>query len=255
MWAPMANRIIPKERLSSYKHWEMDAFEQTGPLPSGFGDESRFRGNAGRKGGRGNAQAEIQHMHEQAERAHQQAKHDGYAAGLEAGRQAGYEAGYEAGHNGGYQAGYQAGYATGGEQAATEAVGLKTLLHAFQRELAAADQAIGNDLLLLALGLAKQMTREALRIKPELVLAAVRECLQQEPIFTQPAELFLHPEDTALVRQYLSQELEGWTIRADLQLERGGCRVKLGHTHIDATLATRWQRIIQALGQNGHWLE
>jgi len=251
----MANRIIPKERLSSYKHGEMDAFEQAGPFAAGFGDESRQPGSAGRKGSRGSAQTGTQHTHEQAERAHQQATHDGYAAGLEAGQQAGYEAGYEAGQNGGYQAGYQAGYATGGEHAAVEAAGLKTLLYAFERELTTADQAIGNDLLLLALGLARQMTREALRIKPELVLAVVRECLQQEPVFTQPAQLFLHPEDAALVRQYLSQELDGWTICTDLQLERGGCRARLSHTHIDATVATRWQRIMQALGQNGHWLE
>ncbi len=215
-------------------------------------------GNQGARAGRARAavlKLEPSILHEQAERAHQQATHDGYAAGLEAGQQAGYEAGYEAGQNGGYQAGYQAGYATGGEHAAAEAAGLKTLLHAFERELATADQAIGSDLLLLALGLARQMTREALRIKPELVLAVVRECLQQEPVFTQPAQLFLHPEDAALVRQYLSQELDGWTICADLQLERGGCRTKLSHTHIDATVATRWQRIMQALGQNGHWLE
>jgi flagellar assembly protein FliH len=227
----------------------MDAFEQTEPSVPRFG-ASRQPGNTGGKGARG-----IEHLHEQVERAHQQAKHDGFAAGHEAGYKAGYEAGQEAGHNEGYQAGYQAGYAVGGERAAEEAVSLKTLLHAFERELVTADQAIGNDLLLLALGLARQMTREALRIKPELVLAAVRECLQQEPVFTQPAQLFLHPEDAALVRQYLSEELGGWTICADLQLERGGCRAKLSHTHIDATVPTRWQRIMQALGQNGRWLE
>jgi flagellar assembly protein FliH len=245
----MANRIIPKERLSSYKNWEMDAFEQTGPSVSRFG-ENRQTENTDRKGARG-----TEHLHEQVERAHQQAKHEGFAVGHEAGYTAGYESGQEAGHNEGYQAGYHAGYAAGGERTAEEVVSLKSLLHAFERELATADQAIGNDLLLLALGLARQMTREALRIKPELVLAAVRECLQQEPIFTQPAQLFLHPEDAALVRQYLSQELDGWTICTDLQLERGGCRAKLSHTHIDATVGMRWQRIMQALGQNGHWLE
>src|SRR5690348_13915329 len=125
----MANRIIPKERLSSYKNWEMDAFEQTGPSVPRFG-ESRQSGNAGRKGPRG-----IEHLHEQVERAHQQAKHDGFAAGHEAGYKAGYEAGQEGGHNEGYQTGYQAGYAAGGERAAEEAVSLKTLLHGFEREL------------------------------------------------------------------------------------------------------------------------
>ena len=251
----MASRIIPKERLSSYKHWEMDAFEQAGPLAPGFGGEPRWPGSAGSKGERGGPQAEAQHMREQAERAHQQAVDDEYSAVVEAGRKAGYEAGYEAGHNAGYQTGYQTGYAAGGEDAAKEVASLQALLHGLGKELTGADQAIGNDLLLLALGLARQMTREALRIKPELVLAAVRECLQQEPVFGQPAQLFLHPEDAVLVRQYLNQELDGWTICVDLQLERGGCRIKTGHTHVDATVATRWQRIIQALGQNGHWLE
>jgi len=252
----MAGRIIPKERSSSYTHWEMDAFEQGRPYAPEPGDErERQPGSLGKGGGRGG----TRHAYEQAERAHQQAEHDGYAAGLEAGRKAGYEAGYEAGHNEGYQAGYQAGYeagcAAGHEHITAEAVKLQALLYAFQKELTVADQAIGNDLLLLALGLARQMTREALRIKPELVLAVVRECLRQEPVFGQPAQLFLHPEDAALVHQYLGQELDGWTICADLQLERGGCRIKMGHTYIDATVATRWQRILQALGQSGHWLE
>lgn len=253
----MASRIIPKERSSSYTHWEMDAFEQGRPFAPEPGDErERQPGSVGKGGERDGTR---QHAYEQAEGAHQQAKHEGYAAGLEAGREAGYEAGYEMGRNEGYQAGYQAGHqagcAVGNEHIAAEAVKFQALLYAFQKELTVADQAIGNELLLLALGLARQMTRDALRIKPELVLAVVRECLRQEPVFGQPAQLFLHPEDAALVHQYLSQELDGWTICADLQIERGGCKVKLGHTHIDATVATRWQRITQALGQNGHWLE
>ena len=247
----MKSRIIPKERLSSYQHWKMDAFERERPLvPRPGGEERQPRGGGG-EGEPGAAQAGTQSTDERIEQAHQQAKHEGYTTGHEAGRNAGYEAGYEAGHD----AGYQAGYTAGGEHAAAEAAKLQALLYGFQKELAVADQAIGNDLLMLALGLARQMTREALRIKPEIVLAVVRECLQQEPAFGQPAQLFLHPEDAALVRQYLNQELDGWTICVDLQLERGGCRTKIGHSQADATVAARWQRITRTLGQNGHWLE
>jgi len=233
----------------------MDTFEQAGRSAPEFGDEPGRPASVGRKGERASTQTGTQHLQDQAERAHQQAMQDGYTVGLETGREAGYEAGHEAARNEGYQAGYQAGYTAGGEHAAAEAVKLQALLHTFGKELAAADQAVSNDLLLLSLGLARQMTREALRIKPELVLSVVRECLQQEPVFGQPAQLFLHPEDAALVRQYLSEELDGWTIYGDLQLERGGCRIKIGHSDVDATVPTRWQRIIQALGQNGHWLE
>ncbi|SEK69271.1 flagellar assembly protein FliH [Nitrosovibrio tenuis] len=247
----MASRIIPKERLSSYQRWKMDAFEGEQPRVPEPGVERLWSGRAGMKRDSSAGQAGAQHLHEQIEQAHQQAKHEGYAAGHEAGQEAGYEAGYKVGHNAGYQAGYKAG----GDHAAAEVIKLEALLQSFQKELAIADQAIGSDLLILALSLAKQMTREALRIKPELMVAVVRECLQQEFAFGQPAQIFLHTEDAALVRQYLNQELDGWTICIDSKLERGGCRIKMGHSQTDATVTTRWQRICQALGQNGTWLE
>ncbi|HEX8873076.1 MAG TPA: flagellar assembly protein FliH [Nitrosospira sp.] len=243
----MSSRIIPKERLFSYQRWQMDAFEPEQPLaPQLAGEEWQHRGGDS-AGGAGIDQAGAQSAGEQIEQARQQAKLEGYAAGLEAG----HESGYQAGHDAGYQAGYQ----SGNEQARAEASQLEALLHGFQKELAVADQTIGNDLLMLALGLARQMTREALRLKPELVLAVVRECLQQESAFGQPAQLFLHPEDAVLVRQRLDQELDGWTIGVDPHIERGGCKIKVGHSDADATVAVRWQRITQALGYSGHWLE
>lgn len=251
----MTSQIIPKERLFSYQRWQMDTFERQqspDPLRPEFGGGHSQHGvETGNEGEPSDMQAGIPSAEEEAEQARQQAKHEAYAAGLEAGRVAGYETGYETGHNAGFQAGYQ----SGSEKARAEANKLEALLHGFQKELAVADQTISHDLLMLALGLARQMTREALRIKPELVLAVVRECLQREPAFGQPAQLFLHPDDAALVRQYLVQELDGWTICIDLQLERGGCRIKIGHDQTDATVAARWQRITGALGQNGHWLE
>jgi len=57
------------------------------------------------------------------------------------------------------------------------------------------------------------------------------------------------------VRQYLNHELNECVISIDPQLERGGCRVKVGNGHIDATMATRWRLIARALGQHDDWLE
>ena len=89
---------------------------------------------------------------------------------------------------------------------------LQNLLSGFQRALADADRTIGNDLLTLALDLARQMVREALRVKPELVLAVVRESIHNESAFGQPPQLYLHAEDAALVRdiaQRLGQQQAG----------------------------------------------
>lgn len=226
----MASQIIPK-RLAAYERWEMRAFEQAGRAP---GPQSRAEGQENEPD-----TAVMLPTVEQIERIHQEAHQEGYAAGYETGRKAGHEAGYMIGH----------------ERSAAEAARLQELLNSFQRALADADEAIGNDLLALALDLARQMVREALRVKPELVFAVVRESIRHETAFSQPPQLILHPDDAALVREHLNHELNGCAIHDDPDLERGGCRVRMGNSQVDATLPTRWQRIGQALGQNGSWLE
>jgi flagellar assembly protein FliH len=241
----MSRRIIPKEKLSSCRNWEMEAFERRRSLLPD--DEHDRQCDAEREAGRdqGTPAEESGAGHDETSSA------QGYGYGYEAGQKAGYEAGYEEGRNSGYQAGYEAGT----ERVVDEVKRLETLLQEFQRELSAADQVISQDLLSLALGLAKQMAREALRIKPEIVCAVIRECLRQEPAFNQPKQLFLNAEDAELVRKYLDQELDGWAICVDPHIERGGCRIKMGHGEIDATTGTRWQRIAQSLGQSSAWME
>ncbi|SFN71133.1 flagellar assembly protein FliH [Nitrosospira briensis] len=228
----MTSQIIPKARLSTCQRWEMDAFE---PAPEFVSDSCAGKPDDPGESG----DALILPTVEQIERIHQQARQEGYAAGNEAGFEAGHELGRRAGD----------------EQATAEVIKLQELFCGFQRELAHANRAVSNDLLTLALCLAKQMVREALRVKPELMLAVVRECIQQETAFNQPAQLFLHPDDAALVRQHLNHELGDCKVSIDTTLERGGCRIKVGNSHTDAKLATRWQRIAQALGQNSNWLD
>lgn len=228
---PKASRVIPKEQFSTYRHWEMDAFEQppVAPMP-----ESPLSEKGGDETSPVQPAVSLPTVDE-IERIHQQAREEGYAAGYQAGREDGLKAGTE--------------------HAESEVAKLQALLRSFEQGLADADQAISHDLLSLALDLAKQMVREALRIKPELVCTVVRECLRQEPAFSQPAQLLLHPEDAVLVRQYLNHELNECVISIDPQLERGGCRIKIGNGHVDATMATRWHLIARALGQQDDWLE
>lgn len=226
----MVSQIIPR-RLATYQRWEMGAFEQAGTVPA---PEPCVEGHEDQP-----ATAVILPTVEQIERIHQEAHQGGYAAGYEAGHKAGHEDGYRIGH----------------ERSAVEAARLQDLLSGFRQALADADQAVGNDLLALALDLAREMVRDALRVKPELVLAVVRESIRHESAFGQPPQLILHPDDAVLVREHLNHELNDCTIHVDPQLERGGCRVRMGNSQVDATLPARWQRIGQALGQNGSWLE
>ncbi len=228
----MPSRIIPKERLSACERWEMDAFESAAKTAATESGEQSAVEDSLRK-------AVILPTVEQIERIHQQARQEGHDAGYEAGLSAGHEAGLQARN----------------EQTAAEVARLQAVFQGFQQELASADQAIADDVLTLALSLAREMVREALRIKPEIMLEVVRECIRQDSLLSQPAQLFLHADDVALVKEHLKQDLNDCTVHVDNSLERGGCRMRIGNSQIDAALSTRWQRIAQTLGGSSEWME
>ncbi len=155
-----------------------------------------------------------------------------------------------------HEEGYQAGYAEGKQQADHMAQRMVEMMGALEKELQQVDQQIAQDLLQLALEIAKQMLHQTLKIKPELVLDVVRKAIGELPHFNQGAHLVLHPADAELVRARMGEQLghAGWKIFEDDQVERGGCRVETAHSQIDATLATRWQRVASSIGQDSSWM-
>lgn len=157
----------------------------------------------------------------------------------------------------GFQAGHAEGYAAGSLKAEQEAQRLHGLMGAFAAEINQADTLVAQQILDLALDLARAMLKTALTVQPELVLPIVREAVRYLPVVQQPALLYLHPEDAALVGERMGTELDktGWQIAHDPVLERGSCRVETASNQIDATLPTRWQRLTAALGRQTDWLE
>jgi len=146
--------------------------------------------------------------------------------------------------------GYQAGYAEGAQRIAA-------LLNSMEHALQQADQEIAQDLLKLSLEVARQMVQQTLKTHPEILLNTIREAINSLPHFNQAAHLVLHPDDAALVRTSMGEQLShtGWKIFEDAQIARGGVRVETAHSQIDATLANRWQRIVAAIGQDSSWIQ
>jgi len=163
-------------------------------------------------------------------------------------RQAGQAQGHQEGHAEGFAQGQEAGMAAVREQAAQ----LQALARALPDALRAAESQLANELLALALDLAKQVLGQALAQDPTALLAVVRELLQAEPALTGAPQLQLHPDDAALVKQHLTEDLQaaGWRIRADATMPRGGCRVQAASGERDATLETRWERVAAALARH-----
>lgn len=155
------------------------------------------------------------------------------------------------------QEGYAAGYREGSAQAAAEAARLREIATALKQESLQLDQHMAEDLLGLALAISRQVLRQTLALRPELILAVIREVLGQSGQPQQRALLALHPEDAPLVRAGLGEQLEraGWEVVEDAGLRRGGCRVRTADCDIDATLERRWQRVVAAIGDEHAWIE
>src|SRR5512139_413842 len=156
----------------------------------------------------------------------------------------------------GYHAGRAEGYGQGQQDAALEAARLRDIADTFSTEVGQADETISQQVLDLALDLARAMLKTALPVRPELVMPIVREAVRYLPALHQPALLYLHPDDVALVSSKMGDELGklGWQLADDAQLEAGGCRVETASNQIDASLPTRWQRLAAALGKDTDWL-
>lgn len=161
------------------------------------------------------------------------------------------EAIHQEAHKGGYDAGYEEGTA----RARMEALRLHTLAESLEEAMGQLDQRIADDLVSFALELARRMVSQALQVQPDLVLATVREALQQ--LFHGHATIHVHPEDAGLVKAFLAEQAGhvGHRVFEDEAIARGGCRVEAAGSQVDATMETRWRRIVETLGRSDNWFE
>jgi flagellar assembly protein FliH len=159
-------------------------------------------------------------------------------------------------HQHAYDAGRADGLREGAQKSAQEAQQFKALLVAVEQQSHEVNQHIAHDVLELALEIAQQMVRQALAVKPELIIALIQDALARTVQPLTAASIALHPADAALVRAQLGTELAaaGWRIVDDANVQRGGALLQTAATQIDATLGTRWRRLAAALGQDSAWL-
>lgn len=145
--------------------------------------------------------------------------------------------------------GLEAGRAEGLAAARAEAARLAALVGAMDEALNHIDDAVAEQIVTLAIALARRMVGQTLGNKPEVVVDTVKEALQQLP--QNDIQIHLHPDDATLVREHAGSTLEQGRHRIveDPAMARGGCRAEATGSEIDATLATRWRRILEGMGR------
>lgn len=252
---------IPREKQTAFQRWEMTSFGDERPSVVAEREAEQ------------RAHAAEQARHDAEQRVYEQIEAQQELADIgppvpppivyptveeleairEEARTSGYEEGHEAGHADGHKEALDAGKKVTDE--ALEHV--RALADSFSTALREADQLIANDVLELALQLAKGMLKSALPAKPELIIPIVREAIEYLPVLQQPALLVLHPDDAEVVKAGIGEELTkgGWRVVIDASIGRGGCKVDTASNQIDATAAARWERLTHALGKDIGWLD
>ncbi|MDP1527311.1 MAG: flagellar assembly protein FliH [Rhodocyclaceae bacterium] len=164
-----------------------------------------------------------------------------------------YQQAREEGQRQGHEEGHKAGYEEGQAKARGEAKRFAQIAAKLDKGLAEMESAVADELLSLSIALARDVIRQELTAHPETLLVVVREALGQLP--HQHAAIYLHPDDASLLRSYAGDQLShaGHRIHEDFKLKRGDCLLEAGGTQVDATVAMRWQRVLEGLGITAAW--
>ncbi|AMC34947.1 flagellar assembly protein FliH [Janthinobacterium sp. B9-8] len=239
-------RVIPREQLSAWEKWELASLHEAEAEAVAIeqvevSDEPLDEPEA--QGAEGDLSAESEDEEqlpaesadvssadvsfptaEEIEAIAQQAQSEGFEAGLEAGRLV----------------------------AEDEANRLRAVLASVEMTLQKAEAALSNEVLDLAVVIARQMVREELNHAPERLLPILREVLASLPAARSPSRVFLNPEDLTAIAGMLGGDLpsDTWRLLADPHIEAGGCRIDTPDSAVDLSLPVRWQNILRVLGRN-----
>ncbi|MGZ0019700.1 flagellar assembly protein FliH [Nitrosomonas sp. wSCUT-2] len=226
--------FIPKDKQNGYQRWELDSLETPEFQEK---DQDHETENPIEE----ELNKVVPPTEEEIAAVFQHAKEEGYEAGLQEGKSAGYKEGREIAET----------------EVKAEIARLQMLLSKLDHDLHEIDQQVANDLLDLAIALAKKVVAQALELNPKLIIPVVQEAIRNLPNVMNHPRLFLHPDDAALINAHLSDRMEqdNWQVREDPQIVRGGCRIEAGGSEINATLETRWHRALAAIGQNSDWFD
>lgn len=229
--------IIPKEQLGGFTRWQISDFDgrkresnpqpatlrptepaplmATPPAPAPVFEE---------------VPAIALPTAEELERIYEEARASGYQAGFDEGR----------------QAADSAARATAEEQARQ----FGSLLDSLRQSLQQLDQDVADQLLGLATEIAAQVLRGSIAGRQDVLLPVVREAIAALPIHHAHITLRLNPKDAGRVKELLGEQFAqtGTQIIEDAAVSPGGCHVRAGASEVDATIETRWKRVIEAIG-------
>ncbi len=225
-----SSKLIDGENLTAFERWELPHMgDQSVQAKAREKEKNKDKAKQSRV-----EEVEVEEVQpltaEQLAAIEEDARKEGYAKGLAKGE--------------------KAGLAAGKKQIDDAVRRLEKVIKALNSPLEQVNEAVEEELLALALAVARQVIRREIEQDPQHILAVIREAMAELPTAARQVRISLHPDDAELVRDtFVSDEDEErpWKILEDKGISRGGCRIESQTSRIDATVEKRLDTVIEAL--------
>lgn len=217
--------VIPKEQLFNFQRWQANSFDQK-PAPAATVVTEPSTAKLAPE-----AQPQITlPTVDDIERIHEEARLSGYEAGLAEGKAAAETLAREA--------------------AEANAQRFSALISNLGLALAEVEQSVAEQLLALAIEIAAQVTRGSVAANTEVMLPIIREAIASLPLHHANLTLRLNPTDAEHIRANLADQFAQTSTRVveDREISPGGCLLQAGTSEVDATIETRWKRVLETIG-------
>lgn len=198
------------------------------------------------------SQAQMQLKFEQTLlKAKKQGYAEGYEVGYAEGNKIGQAEGLMHGTEEGKKQGYNEGYKEGMAEAKDEAEKLQDLNNSFAQSLLNIENEIGQNIIKLAVRIAEQVIHSNIKTHPDKILDLIDDILHLNLDDSTVLQLYVNPQDHEIVNKYIQNnpDTKLWRTIADASITRGGCKAHTALGDIDATIESRWRRVVSTLGE------
>jgi len=146
------------------------------------------------------------------------------------------------------QAGYNDGLQKGLDELKQQANRLQSMFNFFQHPLEELDVEVEHQLADLAVLIAQQLFAKESSLNAQHIHNLVHESLDYLPVKARDVRVRLNPDDIALLNQAeIDTNDQVWACVSDNTVSAGGCIIESDTSHIDATVETRIQQLVDQL--------
>ena len=172
---------------------------------------------------------------------------EGKEKGVEEGKSEGLEAGLSEGKEQGYAEGLEQGLDEGRQQMATQAEVWQMLAEKLHEPLSQANDTTRDQLVKLAVTLAKAVIKTEVSTNQQVILQALSEGIKALPVNQASYQIHMNPEDIELVKSHFGDEEvanKGWNLVEAPAMERGGCDITTTQNAVDVSIERRCRDVI-----------